>query len=375
MFPFLEPYLTSLWGPFRLLGSHVVLIGFGAAGAALLNGLLLPRFAAVLPRDRGRVHAENALSAQGKPTGTGFAFVLLTMPLLFLVLPFSAQLLEVTGCLVLCMLTGFLDDRSVSPWGEVRKGLLDLGVAVLASLALCQGQDYTLWLPLIKGSFEVPIWLFLPLASALLWLSINTTNCSDGVDGLAGALTLLSLFYLGGFLYAVVGHVDFSEYLLVPHNPSGAHWAILVYTSAGALAGYLWHNAKPSHMLMGDAGSRYLGLLVGLAVVAAGNPFLILVVAPVVLVNGGTGLVKLVLLRGFKRLGFDVTPPQQREQPDPVGDSNQHLLVQLLHRIRFPLHDHCRRRLGWSDSQVLMRFVLIQAFLIPLLLGIMVKVR
>ena len=108
-------------------------------------------------------------------------------------------------------------------------------------------------------------------------------------------------------------------------------------------------------------------------------PFLILVVAPVVLANGGTGLVKIVLLRLFKRLGFDISPTTGTANGNGnpwLSPWRQHeLIVRALHRVRFPLHDHCRKVLGWSNAQVLMRFVLIQSFLAPILMMLLVKVR
>jgi phospho-N-acetylmuramoyl-pentapeptide-transferase len=376
MFPFLAPYLEPVWGPFRLLGSYLVLIGIGTALAALLNWALLPRLAQRLPRDGGRPNTHDPAAALGKPTGAGFLVVLILLPVLFLVLPMAPRVWGVVFCLVIAMVTGYLDDCSERPWGEVRKGMLDLAVALLTGLVLCGGHAVDVWLPLVSGSFACPPWLYVPCAAALLWFTINATNCSDGVDGLAGSLTLLSLFYLGGFLYLVVGHTDMADYLLVPHYPDGARWALLVITAAGGFAGYLWHNAEPSRMLMGDAGSRFLGLLIGVAVLVAGNPFLILVAAPVILANGGAGLVK--LLRAFRRLGFDVTPPAARTGAagaDGTTPGPQHVLVRLLHRVRFPLHDHCRRNLRWSNAQVLLRFMLIQAFLTPLLLLLLIKIR
>jgi len=374
--------LTRYWGPFRLLGSYLVLIGLGAAVASLVTWALLPRLWHRLPSDRGRAFTPGPEASAGKPTGAGLMFVLLLLPVLFLVLPFSAKLWEIVGCLLLAMLTGYFDDASDNPWSEFRKGGLDLLVAFLASCALCQGRAFVLWLPIVKDSFSAPPWVFIPVATVMLWVAVNATNCSDGVDGLAGSLTLLSLFYLGGFLYVIIGHIDMAKYLLLPHKPDGALWAVLVFTAAGGLGGYLWHNAEPSAVLMGDAGSRFLGLLVGVAVLATGNPVLILVVAPVVLVNGGTGLVKIVLLRLFRRLGIDTRPPSDAppsasaEPDDSAQDQpRQNLVVRLLHSVRFPLHDHCRKNLEWSNAQVLMRFVLLQAFLTPLLLGVLIKLR
>jgi len=364
--------LQQYWGPLRLFSSFLFLMGLGVATAGLLCWYGLPRLWLRLPYDRGRAHTHSAGAARGKPPGAGLWLLLLLLPVLIMVLPPTMRVWQVVGCLILAMLSGYLDDRSCNSWSEVRKGLIDVGVALLAALALCQGQDMTIWLPLYKLPLIVPLWIYLPAATLLLWLTINATNCSDGVDGLAGTLTLLSLFYLGFFLYVVVGHAEIARYLLIPHNPEGARWALLVLTVAGGVAGYLWHNAEPSQVLMGDAGSRFLGLLVGVAVLASGNPFLILVVAPVVLVNGGTGLVKLLLLRGLKRLGFAVHRPES--DSDATGP-RPNAIVLLLHRVRFPLHDHCRVKLKWSNAQVLLRFVIVQAFLTPLLFALLVKIR
>ena len=373
-----------VWGPFRLLGSYLVLIGLGAALGALVVGFLLPVLWRILPTDRGRAHAQNALAAKGKPTGAGFICVLLLLPVLLLVVPLSMKMVTIIVCLVLAMVTGYLDDRSITPWGDYFKGSLDIIVAVLTSMAFCQFQAVACWLPFVKGDFLMPAWAFIPLASLLLWMTINATNCSDGVDGLAGSLTMLSLFYLGIFLYVVIGHREAAAYLLVRHNPEGARWAVLLFTVMGGLAGYLWHNAEPSRVLRGDAGSRFLGLLVGVAVLASGNPLVILVVAPVVLVNGGSGIVKIALLRMFKRMGFDVRAPQKPSPqltlpgilpPPPPAPGQQSPLVAILHRVRFPLHDHCRKNLAWSNAQVLLRFMLVQSFLTPLLFVILVKLR
>ncbi len=387
MFPYLAPWLTTVWGPFRLLGSYLVLIGTGAFLAAFAVWKLLPLYWRRLPRDQGKPFVREGEEAKGKPTGAGFLILNVALPILFLVMPFGWKFWELVGCLYLAMLTGYLDDCSETHWGEWLKGSLDLLIACLASLALCQGNDYVVWLPLVKGaaadgSILLPLWLFMPLSTILLWIAINTTNCTDGVDGLAGSLTLLALFYLGGFLYGIVGHVEVAEYLLLPHNPAGARWAILVFTVTGGLMGYLWHNAKPSAVLMGDAGSRSLGLLLGMAAMAAGNPFLIAVVAPVILVNGGSGLVKIVLLRGLNKLGFDARPPNRNLHNAEAGrganaeeEKSQHPIIRLLHKYRFPLHDHCRSNLGWTDSQVLLRFVLLQALATPILLGLFIKLR
>ena len=373
MLYWIAPYLTKIWGPFRLFSSHVVLLATGTLVAGLVVWSLLPRLWDRLPTDRGKsLAADGGRKSAGKPTGAGVLVSLLLLPVLLLFVPFGLWEMGVVVCLYLSMLFGYLDDRSALPWGELKKGTLDMVVAVAAAYFLYEAHGAQLWLPVFKHAVVVPPWVYVPCAAALLWFTMNATNCSDGVDGLAGSLTLLSLFALAGTRYGIVGYRPVADYLLIPHNPDGARWAIFVATVAGSLAGYLWHNAEPSRVLMGDAGSRLLGMLVGVAVLVAGNPFLIFVVSPVVLVNGGTGLFKLILLRVFRKIGFDVRPTHTLT---PEAASKQHVLIKVLHSVRFPLHDHCRKNMLWSNAQVLMRFVLIQSFLTPLLFVILVKIR
>jgi phospho-N-acetylmuramoyl-pentapeptide-transferase len=201
---------------------------------------------------------------------------------------------------------------------------------------------------------------------------MNATNCSDGVDALAGSLTLISLVCLAALLYVVIGYAPVAKYLLLPFNPQAARWAILLMTVAGSLCGYLWWNAEPSKVLMGDAGSRFLGMLVGVGVLVTGNPVLVFAVAPIVLVNGGGGLGKLVLLRTLKKFGMEVRHPSVLTELEQAAQSP---FVRIVHSVRFPLHDHCKRILNWSNAQVLMRFMILQAFLTPLLFILFVKVR
>jgi phospho-N-acetylmuramoyl-pentapeptide-transferase len=341
--------LVEIYGPFRLLKSHLFLIGFGAALAAILTWYLLPKLWSRLPSDQGRQHAVGASQSVGKPVGAGIIFVPVFVLVCLLVLPLDWRFLEVLAVMLLVMLEGYLDDRTPGGWSEVQLGIFDLGIALLGAIILCQFQAVQIWLPVIKAEVLLPAWAFIPLATGLIWLTTNATNCTDGVDGLSGSLSAVAFLYLGGVLYGILGHPGISEYLLVPYYPDGNAWATLGFVMTGCLGGYLWHNAPPSLVLMGDAGSRPVGFLMGMLVLASGNPFLILVVSGVILANGATGLLKVFLLRFFK--------------------------IGIFKKVRYPLHDHVRREKGWSNSQVLVRFVLLQMVLTPLLLLFLFKVR
>jgi phospho-N-acetylmuramoyl-pentapeptide-transferase len=89
--------------------------------------------------------------------------------------------------------------------------------------------------------------------------------------------------------------------------------------------------------------------MIGLLVVATGNPLFLLLVGSVILLNGATGLMKVALARFFG--------------------------IRLLSSIRFPLHDHCRKELNWSNTQVLVRFMLLHLGVSALLIILVLKVR
>ena len=276
--------LQPLYGPFRLLTSHIFLAGAAIVLSGLLTWVLLPALAARLPRDRGRAYAVDTAAAVGKPTSAGLVFVLVYIGVALIVVPWHLGHLGALGVVLLAMVGGFLDDRT--GLSEYWLAAIDFGLALLSALAMC-GVGTEIWLPFVTEPLLLPRWVCVSGATALIWMAINATNCTDGVDGLSGSLAVVALTSLGGLLYFVLGHDEISAYLLLPHYPDGATWAISAFAMIGCLTGYLWYNAHPSEMLMGDAGSRAVGLLLGILVIKSGNPFMLLIVSGVLLVNGG----------------------------------------------------------------------------------------
>ncbi len=348
---FLQPY----FGPARLLQSYTVLIAIALYAGFLITKFLLPKFYNFLPSDRGREFTISAEAAKGKPTGSGSVFITFFVILTILIAPLTLMQIGILVLTWLTMLSGFLDDRSITSWGEYRKGLLDLIISITAAFwmyyfaARSEGGQIHFWLPFITNPVRIPEALYIIITSVLLWLSINTTNCTDGVDGLSSTLVLIALITLGCVFYFVLGHKIIATYLLVPHLPSGANWAVMTFSLAGVLMGYLWHNAYPSKVLMGDAGSRALGFYIGVCVMVTGNPFLILATSSMIFVNGGMGLVKVALIRFFH--------------------------IHILDSIRFPLHDHMRKNRGWSPTQVLIKFMIVQLLITVALIGVFLKIR
>lgn len=356
MLYYLGAYLQQFFGPARLLQSYTVLITLALYTGFILSMKLLPHFYDRLPHDRGREFTFTAEAAKGKPTGAGVVFITIFVIITILFTPLSLLQCGTLALTWLMMITGYLDDRSISSWGEYRKGFLDLVISAAEAILLfycisstsADGKVY-FWLPFVTHPVAVNLVVYLIVGIILLWTSINTTNCTDGVDGLSGTLVLIALITMGAIFYFILGHKDISAYLLVPHLSSGANWAVMAFALAGVLMGYLWHNAFPSQVLMGDAGSRALGFFIGVCVLVSGNPFLILATSTIIFINGGMGLLKVALLRFFH--------------------------IHIFETIRFPLHDEMRKNHGWSPTQVLIKFMIMQLLITVAMLGLFLKIR
>lgn len=267
-----------------------------------------------LPSDQGREYAVDGALSKGKARGAGIVFVLVFVVTVLLFTPVKLEHIIYLILVVLAMLTGFLDDAAKTPWGEYKKGFLDLVIAVLIAVTFIHYNSTEVTLALFGVSFVIPKILFGILVVILVWAAINVTNCSDGVDGLSATLTIVTLS---------------SAYLLI-HDPFGK----LVPAFILCLFAYLWYNANPSSLLMGDAGSRAMGLFIAITMLKTQSPFLYLLLGLITILDGGLGLIKVSLKRFLK--------------------------ISILTHTTCPLHDHVRKNKGWSNNQVVFRFAILQ---------------
>ncbi len=275
-----------------------------------------------LPKDAGRDFAHDGKLSAGKPRGAGVIFVPVFICAALLFGELSAENIIYLILIGVCMMTGFLDDASKTPWGEYKKGFLDLCVAALVAVTFLKYNSSVVELAIFDVSFTLPPVVFAILATLLVWVSVNVTNCADGVDGLSGTLTIISVMTI----YLVDSKLD---------RASDLRFFILIF--AVCILGYLWYNATPSKLMMGDAGSRSMGLFISIAILKTGCPVLYLPIALVLFLDGGLGLVKVALLRFLK--------------------------IHILRNVRTPLHDHVRKIWNWSNTQTVYRFAIIQIIL------------
>lgn len=282
-----------------------------------------------LPQDHGRAYAVNGEQSRGKARGSGVVFIPVFAAVSILMLPFSWERSAYLFLTLAAMLTGYLDDRSDLPWGELKKGLLDLAICLLTLVTFMNTHaDYGF--TLFGWRVALPWWLFAPIGLFLLWAFINCCNCADGVDGHFGSLSVIALGALGYALYAFC---------------DGKEWALSALILIGCVLAYLLFNASPSLIMMGDAGSRAIGLFMGILVLQTGNFLLCLPFAVVILLDGGLGLLKLAVMRSFKSKTF-------------------------MAKLRTPIHDEARKNRHWSDTQTVFRFTIVQ--LVCALAGLLV---
>jgi len=304
----------------NIIGNNMISMLLGVVFSFVLTCVITQCFKDKLPTDRGKEFAHDGQAAKGKPQGAGLFFVLIFMLTGFLFGNINIQdsiFLVIVG---LCMLTGYLDDSATAAWGRLKKGLLDLvlSIGVAVDYIYFNGTDVTFR---ILGDYTVslPAILMGIIIVALVWCSINVTNCADGVDGLSGTLSIITLasFYK---LYSIDGTELETGYF------------VLFFIVC--LLAYLWFNATPSILMMGDAGSRAMGMVIAIAALKTGSLFAYAVLAIVLILDGGLGLLKISLIKVFK--------------------------IHIMKNIRTPLHDQVRKNMGWSNTHNVFRFAIIQ---------------
>lgn len=275
-------------------------------------------FKRILPKDQGRAFAVNGALSEGKPRGAGIIFVTSFTLCTALFYPLDIENIIYLVLVYAAMLSGYFDDAAETPWGNLKKGLIDLVISLGIAFTYYFYNGSQVKLYITDSTFTIPAPLFIILAGVLVWTAINVTNCTDGVDGLCGSLVMTVLLPLS-FMVTKSGAAD----MLLP---------MIMFVT---LAAYLWFNCSPSQMLMGDAGSRALGVFLAVMFLKTAAPFAFIPMAIVIILDGGLGLLKLSFRRFLKIKNF-------------------------MEGIRTPLHDHARKNKGWSDTQVVIRFTILQ---------------
>ena len=240
-------------------------------------------------------------------------------------------------------LIGFSDDyakvtRQTSDGvsGRIRLGL-GFVIAFIASIWAMHlhpdGLSGYLAFPVFKDALLYLSVLFVPFAMVVIVGSANAVNLTDGLDGLAIMPVMIAAGSLGVIAYAV-GRTDFTEYLEVHYVPGTGEITVFVAALIGAGLGFLWYNAPPAAVFMGDTGSLALGGALGAIAVATKHEIVLAIIGGLFVVEALSVIIQVLY---YKRTGKRVF-------------------------LMAPIHHHFEK-LGWGEAQIVIRFWIIAVVL------------
>ncbi len=328
-------------------------ITFRGASAAVLALLITFWIGPAMIRWLSRMQIGEAISAtvptthatkRGTPTmgGTIILIAVLLPTVLFARLeqPYVLMaLLALVWMGLIGLLDDYLKDIRKYPDGLIARRKL----AGQISLGLIIGGWLYFWPanPEIRSSIGLPFvangsldlgFLYIPLVILVITGTSNAVNLTDGLDGLATGLMAIAVLAFGVIAY-VMGRVDFSDYLNIFYLPGTGELFIFAMALLGACMGFLWFNAKPAEVFMGDTGSLAMGAALGSMAVILKQEILLVLIGGIFVAE----VLSVVIQVGYYKLSKRITGEGRR-----------------VFRMA-PLHHHFELS-GWPESRVVIRF-------------------
>ena len=239
---------------------------------------------------------------------------------------------------------GFVDDYKKLRYGNSKglsakakyfwQSVFGLGAAFFLYFTAASPVETTLYLPVFKDvAFQLG-WLFIPLTYFVIVGSSNAVNLTDGLDGLAIMPTVLVAGALAIFAYAT-GHVNFAEYLQIPYIAGVGEVVVFCAALVGAGLGFLWFNAYPAQVFMGDVGALALGAALGLLAVMVRQELVLVIMGGVFVMETISVILQVASFKLTGRRIFRMAP----------------------------LHHHFELK-GWPEPRVIVRFWIVTVILV-----------
>ena len=275
----------------------------GAVGYAILLALIAfglgigvgPRWLRFLKsRELGKQlnpsEPEEHAHKEGTPTMGGVVFLapILAITLAFQVIATGSWLMLLPLLVALgCAVVGVIDDsqtligraRSAGLSPTVKWGV-EIALSLAAAAALAWLGFNALWVPFV-GQVAIPAWLYVPLAAFVVVATINAVGITDGMDGLA----------------ATTSAIAFVAFWIIARWQGDGGTAALAGTIVGALLAYLWFNAHPAQMFMGDTGSLPLGGLLAVVALLLQQPLLLVPIGVIFVANAASDVLQVLSLK------------------------------------------------------------------------------
>jgi phospho-N-acetylmuramoyl-pentapeptide-transferase len=273
---------------------------------------------------------------QGTPTMGGILIVLAATVAFLATTVGTVPALTIFGTMVACGAIGFIDDlikvrhrRSLGLSGRVKMLLLLAISAVVCFAADHQGLHHWVFVPIVQWKIQLG-WGYYVLVFIIIAGAANAVNLTDGLDGLAAGTSIISLFTLTAM--AVI--------IYIRNAPGGVRIANrldVAYIGAaliGASVGFLWFNAFPAEVFMGDTGSMALGGAIGAMAIFLEVPLLLLLVGGIFVIEALSVVIQVISFRWFGRRVF----------------------------LMAPLHHHFEMK-SWSETKIMVRFWIVAGIL------------
>ena len=207
-------------------------------------------------------------------------------------------------------------------------------IACLAMIRLENGSmATTLTIPFFKDILIDIGWFYVPFVLLVIVGTANAVNLTDGLDGLVSVPVIMSTLVFGIIAY-LAGRIDYASYLQIYHVHGAAELTVLCGALIGGTLGFLWYNAHPAQVFMGDTGSLALGGVLGALAVATKHEI-------VLAISGGIFVI------------------------EALSDIIQVASFKIRHKRVFlmaPIHHHFEKK-GWSETTVVVRFWIVSILL------------
>jgi phospho-N-acetylmuramoyl-pentapeptide-transferase len=212
---------------------------------------------------------------------------------------------------------------------------------VQSGFALDLPPKADLIVPFVKTiSYPLGVWGFIALTYCVIVGTSNAVNFTDGLDGLAIMPTVMVGSALGLFAY-LTGNATYARYLFIPHIPGAGELLIFCGAMAGAGLAFLWYNAHPAQMFMGDVGALALGGALGTIAVIVRQEIVLFIMGGIFVAETLSVIIQVTV--------FKITKKR-------TGVGRRVFLMA-------PLHHHFEQK-GWKETQVVVRFWIITMMLV-----------
>jgi phospho-N-acetylmuramoyl-pentapeptide-transferase len=193
--------------------------------------------------------------------------------------------------------------------------------------------DYAEILSFMGDDYKSYAWLvFIPMVILIITAVSNGANLTDGIDGLAAGTSAISVLTLGLFTF-VSGNIIFSDYLNIMYIPNSGEMTVYIAAFVGALVGFLWYNAYPASVFMGDTGSLTIGGIIAVIAIAIRKEMMIPVVCAIFLAENLSVIIQVSYFKYTKK---------------KYGEGRRVFLMS-------PLHHHYQKK-GYHESRIVTRF-------------------